>query len=92
MTKAQIIEHIKSELRQGATKKSIVASMTAGGWNLQDIEEAFDEASKDFKQLKSSESFRLVSDDTGKYYFWKTLKVFLLLVIIVLCFLFYLGG
>lgn len=92
MIKPNLIEYIKTQLRQGATKHSVTSTMIAGGWDAKEIEAAFAEASQDFKLMESSESFTLVTEGTGKYYFWRVVKVALLLIIIILCFLFYLGG
>ena len=41
MINQQVLDYIKQQLEQGATKKSISSSLVSQGWQASDIEEAF---------------------------------------------------
>lgn len=92
MINPQIVDYIRTQIRQGATKASIMTSMTAGGWNAADVETAFDEATKGFQPIKSSDSFAPIIQTERGHPIFKTIGVIVLLVIIVLCVLFFIGS
>lgn len=46
MQKDELLRYIKKDLDQGATKEKIVAYLTVGGWDKNDIEKAFQEIQK----------------------------------------------
>ncbi len=92
MINPQIVDYIRTQLRQGATKESILTSMTAGGWNATDVEAAFGEATKGFEQIKSSQSFAPVLQKEEGHPILKVIGVIILLVIIILCVLFFIGS
>lgn len=80
------------QLEQGATKDSILSFMKAGGWSDSNIDEAFTEASKGFQKIPSSESFMPTPAIGKKRYLLSIIKVLFLLIIIMLCVLYFLGG
>lgn len=91
MVNPQIVDYIRTQLKQGATKDSITSSMTAGGWNSADVEEAFVEASKSFDPIKASQSFAVKPPSQTGHILGKIIKIVILLVIILLCVLFWMG-
>jgi hypothetical protein len=92
MVNPQIVDYIRTQLRQGATKASIMTSMTAGGWNQADVEGAFNEATQGFEPIKSSDSFAPVVQAERGHPILKTIGVIILIVIIILCILFFIGS
>lgn len=69
-----------------------MTSMTAGGWNAADVESAFAEATKGFEPIKSSESFAPTKIKEGGHLIRRIIFVTFLIIIIILCILFILGG